>query len=227
VLRQSELVAWNGHILDSRTSLEPHTYYAQITFRGLREKDATVNLLDRWFRNKQYTLLFQTLAPLMDSYIGEKVHYTLPNLVDHCQNNIQFYLTHYWGNKVFVVSREFGNMFIVKWTLEQLRFNHEPKHIVFHAEHFKSHQWYYGNDRDTINYQRWADASPDPGIYLEQRQFVRLSSAMSDYTSTRVSSEFIYFGIRCMLELHKAGQYIWWSDENKKLWKTLFRPPRV
>lgn len=223
VLRRSEVVEYNGIILDSRTTLAPHTYYAQVTFRGISKKKVTVTILDKWFRKKQYTLLFQALSPLMSMYIGVQVYDSIPKLWDPNQHLVKNFFQHIWGNRETKVTWEHGNMFIIKWNDEYLRFNREPKHLVFHADHFKDHTWYYGTDTDNINHQRCGgDKTSDPGIFLEQRQLLRLSSGVSDYSSTRISSEFIWYGIQCMLELHRAGQYIWYNDENKKLWKSTF-----
>lgn len=193
-----------------------HTFFLEKE-ENLR-KCATISLLERWWRNEQWSLLFQALAPVVyysgwlfgspydirPSRLDDRspAEVILGRLLSTNQERIAKRLKQHWLEKEWDLTRMWGNAFMVKGTHEANRYVREPKHIVFHCERIPG-RWegdIYVNDQ--------------PRIFLEQRQYM---DGTGNYSSTVRGDDLIYYGVKCMLTLQKAFTYDWYNDENKEL----------
>lgn len=219
---------WHGRSL--RKVVKPHEYHAQVTFRGLERDDflrkhATSELLRRWWHNEQWWLIFQTLAPFLyyDSFIfSPPAELIPPNMNDQepdeirCfngitmvmstnQSRIKRRLENHWLKKRWDLTRIWGNDFMVKGDPETHQQVREPVYLVLHI-----------ND----------NVSDGPGIYLERRRYMDIAGKPR-YSSKKLDDDFIYYGMKCMLDLHKAAQNSqkkpdYYNEENKALLAKVF-----
>jgi len=164
------------------------TCYAQLTMRGFRQENATLEWLARCFELKRWDLLFQTLAPLMllnvetirddDKYLNRML------IRPDCRvgmNNVKWQFKHYWGNNRYRVDYDYGNFFAV---VEKHPLFFTPCRIIFRYDNIKGHSL-----RTTVS--SWREE-----ILIPER--------------------FIWFGVQCMWKLWECYKRYDFHEETKK-----------
>ena len=161
--------------------LKPSEHYAQVTLANFQKSNATLKLLEKWFRKKRWKLLFQTLAPLVNNWgristDPTNIERYEPKLFRRPSDEhfVEQELQYLWGCCKCTVSRVYGDMFIVSLREDAARNVQEPSHIILHCD--------------------------TRGTYLEARTFF----GRSRYGSKELSDIHIYYGVRCMQNLWKA-----------------------
>jgi len=204
-----------NNIYNPGTYVKPYSYLAQITMRGFKKEDATLKLLSKWFKTKRWRLLFQTLSPILtlssiyfdncnpnnywnDCYINfeENMDSQLFRYGPDI-HNIEHYIHEmkkFWSNNECGVKQYYGDCFYIQDTSSNdIR---EPSHLVFH------------ND--------------ERGPYLEIRRWMQ-GSGLNCYSSDRVDSKHIWFGILCMQELWKGNKILNNYPEGQNEWGKCMR----
>lgn len=200
-----------------QTMISPPSLYAQVTLRGFTEKDATVELLAKWFRKKRWRLLFQTLSPLLtlnnfdfdddgqkrwnnscfrDVMKSRMMKYG--DVATHNDSVYEFRFNHYWGDNECGILQFFGDCF---WVGKKENRGREPSHIVFHADRKR-------------------------GPYLEIRTWMQ--GGLNCYSSTEIKPIHIWFGILCMQQLWKGHNLASYRERVAPIWrKAMNMEPKI
>lgn len=167
--------------------------------RKFTKEDATLKLLSKWFRTKNWRLLFQSLSPILtlstiyfdngnpnnffnDYYLNFERDMEKQVLFKYGPNihDTQYYIhkmKQFWSFNRCGVNQYYGNCFYI-----ESNYKHsvdEPHHLVFHDD--------------------------ERGQFLEIKRWMK-GSGLNCYSSDKVDSKHIWFGILCMQELWKGHE---------------------